>query len=281
MADGAPVGLQYLPPELMLMVLQAVEDLPSLASLVLASKQAWDAFHMSSPQLINPLVGQMPVHLRRYPRWIAIVSSLKSPDSPYATEGSNNIQDFINRYTNLHGLRGLDDIRDGGYHFPPLREDLARKEGPLDVLFAVRLVEMLAPVCLSRPIALLSELEEGHPPTSVTTYQNAAGVQRNVEMPEGDSFYAVGYSEPPSYVERTRVEEALWRLLTNSYTRLLPQMPKYGPSRENINEWHRIFEPHELEIADLVAGGWNRDYYRGTYTHRVNFTMQRTLMYCR
>lgn len=268
MADGAPQGLQDLPPEVMLMILEDLPDLSSLGAIVLASNWTRAVFRDFSIRLINPLLDQMPGHLRRYPLWIAIVASLQSPNSPYRPNNPGSIRSFIDKCTAVHGLAGLGQIIAGGNGFPRPNRELQETPGPLEVVIAAHKVESLTPVCLSRPMTLLSELEEGHPPAPVHTYIDANGSAQQIRMPEDESFLRVGDPEPPSYVERTRVEEALWQLLTNSYARHLPQMPRHGPSRENIDKWYHLFDADELDITDLVAGGWNRYYFRGIPLHR-------------
>ncbi|KAL2113458.1 hypothetical protein VUR80DRAFT_3858 [Thermomyces stellatus] len=158
--DGIRLSFQNLPAEIMLMVIEVVPDLASLYSLVFASAWALQVFKNGSTRVINRVVDKMPSHLRRYPWWIAIISSLQSKRSPYTLEDPT-LQSFIRRHEDLHALLSLDAIADNESMFPRLREDLFGTPGPLRLLTAARLVELLAPGCLSRAIALLSELEPG------------------------------------------------------------------------------------------------------------------------
>lgn len=77
----------------------------------------------------------------------------------------------------------------------------------------------------------------------------------------------------PSWVERIRVREALWQIMTSCYSRMVPGMPTNGISRENREEWCAILGAIVSLDRDIIAGPWNRGHQRGDPFDCVYYTL--------
>lgn len=261
--------MESVPPELLIMIMEAMPDLASLYSLICASPCAEAIFNRNPSRYINQIIQDtLPYELRPYPRWIAVIGSLRSDASPYSTPNQTPTS-FISRY------REFQNHCDLLYAFPeldeaePLVRQLSGTPGPRTVLVAAHRIEKLENICLASMLARLHEVEPGRP---------RGGDGPEQPRPENLILELEELCGPhalwgPSWVERIRVREALWQIMTSCYSRMVPGIPAEGVSRENREEWCAILGTMDPMDRDAIAGAWNRGYQRGDPFDCVYYTL--------
>lgn len=261
--------MESIPPEILLMIMEVMPDLASLYNIICASPCAAAIFDRNPTRYINQIIqDSLPYELRPYPRWIAVIASLGSDASPYYTE-QGTPAGFIGRY------REFQNHSDFLYVFPeldeaePLVRELAGTPGPRSVLVAAHRIQQLENICLASMLARLHEVEPGRP---------RQGKRPEEPRPEHFILELEELCGPqalraPSWVERIRVREALWQIMTSCYSRMVPGMPREGISRENREEWCAILGTMDPLDRDAIAGAWNRGYQRGDPFDCVYYTL--------
>ncbi|SPO07358.1 uncharacterized protein DNG_10052 [Cephalotrichum gorgonifer] len=253
-------SFEGLPIEIVLTIMEEVPDLPTLYALICASPQAADLFNKYSVHILNFLIPRsMPKELQDFARWIAVVGSLKTPNGPYATEDPT-LENFTIKYRKDNGRRAQRER---------LIRDLTPTKGPRHVLLAAHRIQRLERVCLARMLDLLHELEPSYPHGPTVKLDEESQSDNLFEQPP-ESFRPSA-SWAPSWIERFRVQRALWQIMVGSYASFIPGLPEAGVSRENREAWHDIFNPYKP--LEFVVGRWSMGYQRGDVYDCVHDTL--------
>ena len=162
----------------------------------------------------------------------------------------------------IHIFSELDEVE-------PLWSELAGTPGPRSVLVAAHRIQQLKNICLASMLARLHEVEAGR-----LGRTNRVDVPRPkhliLELEELCGPHALW---APSWVERVRVREALWHIMTGCYSRMIPGMPTEGISRGNQKDWCAMLKDMIRVDRNAVAGEWNRGYQRGDPLDCVFYTL--------
>ena len=266
--------LEGMAAELLTIIMEDSSDLTSLYNLICASPRCLASFNENQTLIIERVMTRtMPTELHDFPRWIAITASLKNPSigpSPYSPSNQTMVS-----FLEILGNQLDGPIGDG--NVPRMLSQLSETQGPRMALLAAERVQKLEKICLVTMLTRVHELKEGHPPGPRVIEADSMVSRPLIPLPVC-SFTPCGNWEP-SWVERLRVQRALWQIFAGCSVKWLPEMPATGASRENGGEWGPVFAGPSVN-ADQIVGAWNRGYQRGDEYDCVYDTLQ-ALFGCR
>jgi hypothetical protein len=206
--NDAHAQFENLAPELLLMIINHIQDLVSLDSLLRSSPAIYRLFESNAVSITEAVLsfGHIHGHTRVMIRIIALIRSSTLP------KPLQNLQEFRRcvTYNALNNrVRPMKDGLSPSYLSEDTTPAVLRS-----ILASARRIECLSLDCLehylSRFRALRPETPGGRPPRSYCPPKGFIG-WKEAAQPEGKK-YEVEDVGPPSWVEEQRVIRAFWRV---------------------------------------------------------------------
>ncbi|QKX58184.1 uncharacterized protein TRUGW13939_05305 [Talaromyces rugulosus] len=179
-----------LPPELLLMILPNLPDLPSLYKFICASSIASAAFTIDAANILNDVIERSIPHFKTLARVIAVIGSLDIQSKP-KTSRSKLFDSLIAKYASLPEGMLVNDTLGARY-----------------LLLTAYRVEHLMHICIT---TLLQNIHE-HIFTSQVDENTPFDKLCKLKSLRHGVFFTPAAWWSPSWVERFRVERALWKL---------------------------------------------------------------------
>lgn len=194
-----------LSPELLIIILRHVPDLPSLYKLICASAKANAAFEIDPSRILDQVVERSIPGFKHLARMVAILGSLSTQISPH--EHSENppsrptFETLVNKYKQLP-----EDVLTLA---PPSFAFAAGTPGPRYLLLTAYRIENLRHICIVTLLQNIHEYLFSSPMNGKTEKEPGRTLK---QFRPGVSFKPAAWWSP-SWVERFRVERALWKLI--------------------------------------------------------------------
>lgn len=181
-------GFSRLPLEVLIIILQHAPDLPSIYKFICASARVKEAFEIDSANILDGAIERSIPEFKHLARIVAIFGSFSSSTKPTYDE-------FLREFQELP--KDVLTTAPASFAFP------TRKPGFRYLLLTAYRIETLRHICFITLLENIHELMWSMPPKSGRSLKRSrAGV-----FFQGAAWY------PPSWVERVRVERALWKLV--------------------------------------------------------------------
>lgn len=180
--------LCLLPLEVLIIILQHAPDLPSIYKFICASTRVNAAFEIDSANILDAAIGRSIPELKHLARMVAILGSFSSSPKP-------TYDDLLHVFEDLP--KDVLSKAPAVFAFPP------GTHGIRYLLLTAYRIETLLHICFVTLLENIHKLMWSMPPKSGCPLKRSrAGVSF-----QGAAWY------PPSWVERFRVERALWKLM--------------------------------------------------------------------
>lgn len=222
------IGIHSLPNEPMSLILDQVPDLPTLHALICTSKIWLSLFELKPTELIETVIKRsLPPETQAFPRWVAIIGSLSTPNSIYNPYGfcPVDLESFAQLYDRVH-----DDTN--AYHVPEISPQLGWTAATREVLAAASRIQRLEDICLVALLHNITDMRLSYPNKRNFEFDSHTAPTKVTDEIE----FTPTANWAPSWVERQRVRLALWQMMVS---------------------WcnHRAFLTEENPIVDLRKGG--------------------------
>lgn len=270
-------SLTSLPNELLLKILQFGPDLASIYALVCTHRLFAELFDLDSIRILQQVIRNSLSRLfQDFPVWIAILGSIRTPESIYNPSKSNRISwvKFFRRYTELHAVNKK-------YLTPELLPSLVGTTGPRYALCVAARVQKLEDICL---IYMLNQVGSMiHEPLRDETVllQPACASEEVAFTPD----FKTAASWAPSWVERHRVNYGLWQLMTSWTSDITFEFPEgsdlppqhIGAARIRSRDWRSTFIVHPHFHAGFIRRSWHKPCLTGGVFDNVHQTLFKIL----
>ncbi|KAK2616616.1 hypothetical protein QQS21_000439 [Conoideocrella luteorostrata] len=203
-----PLGL---PAELLLMILEAAPDLPSLYALICTHPVFSRLFEHYSIHIIQRVIERsFHQRLQAIPRLMVVIGSLRAPQKTSFTfpESAVTLEEVVERYQSLEELK----IEDPLSETLPL---LANTYGPRYALVVASRIQKLEDICLVQLLDNFNEADIAYPDCPDSFFIDPSRWEPLIHK---DVFKCTA-ALTPSWVERQRVRQALWHLMATWNTR--------------------------------------------------------------
>lgn len=222
------IGIYSLSNELLALILDHAPDLPTLHTLICTQRIWLSLFELKPIELIEAVIKRsLPPEIQKFPRWIAVITSLSSPNTIYNLHcgPDPSLEQFTRRYDTVH--YGTDP-----FYVPELSPQFRWTPAPREVLAAASRVQRLEDICLVALLQNITGMQLSYPRERSFEFDpHTAPVQLADEVP-----FTPTANWAPSWIERERVRLALWQQTVSWYN-------------------HRAFLSEENPIVDLREGG--------------------------
>ncbi|KAJ9195399.1 hypothetical protein DTO021D3_8369 [Paecilomyces variotii] len=185
----------HLPPEVLRIILRNVPDLPSLYRFICASAQANAVFKMDAPHILDKVIKRSIPDFQPLARMISLLGSLDIRIG----FNSRRLSETVTRY----GALPKDLLTKAA----PSLSFITGTSGPRYVLLTAYRIEHLRHICFTTLLQNIHELIFVSPVDG----RNFSDVHTLKQFRPGVFFKPVAWWSP-SWVERFRIERALWRL---------------------------------------------------------------------
>ncbi|KAJ9234592.1 hypothetical protein DTO169E5_6543 [Paecilomyces variotii] len=231
----------HLPPEVLLIILRNVPDLPSLYRFICASAQANAVFKIDAPHILDKVIKRSIPDFQPLARMISLLGSLDIRIG----FNSRRLSETVTKY----GALPKDLLTKAA----PSLSFITGTSGPRYVLLTAYRIEHLRHVCFTTLLQNIHELIFVSPVDG----RNFSDVHTLKQFRPGVFFKPVAWWSP-SWVERFRIERALWRLfmywnIEAVHSKATVQDPDLRQYNKRIRQLSGSIIAEEQEDAKIIS----------------------------
>lgn len=251
------ITFAHLPPEVLLIILRNIRDLPSLYKFICASAQANAAFTIDAAHILHEIIERSIPDFQPLARMISILGSLDIQNS-FNARSSNASRPTFNMVVAKYRSLPEDVLTKAVASF----SFMTGTSGPRYLLLTAYRIEYLQHICFTTLLQNIHELIFISP---VNKHIITSQVHTLKHFRPGVFFKPAAWWSP-SWVERFRIERALWKLFIHWNIRAIqsetivddPDFCQYNEKLEYLSPSigpapTKYFTPHEVEEMNCVS----------------------------